>query len=264
MRIGEIAALVGVTPRAVRHYHQSGLLPEPARRANGYRDYGVRDAVLLARVRRLTELGLGLDEVRAVLADDEGRGLVDVLQGLADDLARQETVIRRRRERLGVLLDEARAGRLPADGPLSPELAALLAHAGELPDSPMAAKDRQILVLLDAVVPEDERARLMALMAGAAEQAREVYPLLDALADADPDDPRVAEAARVLAACLPDELGVEIPERPEHPGAPGTSDPYGSPGSSFADALFDDLAPAQSAAVRLAVRLVAERRERRR
>ncbi|MFD9247892.1 MerR family transcriptional regulator, partial [Streptomyces sp. NPDC059556] len=74
MRIGEIAALVGVTPRAVRHYHQSGLLPEPARRANGYREYGVRDAVLLARVRRLTELGLGLDEVRVVLAVGEGRG----------------------------------------------------------------------------------------------------------------------------------------------------------------------------------------------
>ncbi|WP_157880243.1 MerR family DNA-binding transcriptional regulator, partial [Streptomyces katrae] len=37
MRIGEIAALVGVTTRAVRHYHHVGLLPEPGRRANRYR-----------------------------------------------------------------------------------------------------------------------------------------------------------------------------------------------------------------------------------
>ncbi|MFF8509502.1 MerR family transcriptional regulator [Streptomyces sp. NPDC015492] len=249
MRIGEIAALVGVTPRAVRHYHQSGLLPEPPRRPNGYREYGVRDAVLLARVRRLTELGLGLDEVRAVLADDEGRGLAEVLAELDADLARQEAEIRERRARLSGLLAEARAGRLPADGPLSPELSALLAGLGELPESPMAAKDRQILALMDVAVPEEERARLMGLMAGAAERAHEVYPLLDALSGAEADDPRVAAAARVLADSLPDELGASLP--------PDAADGSGS----LADALFADLAPAQSAAVRLAIRLVGERRE---
>ncbi|GGY12135.1 MerR family transcriptional regulator [Streptomyces tanashiensis] len=245
MRIGEIAALVGVTPRAVRHYHQSGLLPEPARRANGYREYGVRDAVLLARIRRLTELGLGLDEVRDVLAGDEGRGLVEVLEELEADLARQEAVIRERRERLARLLAEARAGRLPAEGPVSPELAALLAGLGELPESPMAAKDREILALLDAVAPEDERARLMELMRDVAGSARELYGLLDALADAAPDDPRVEEAARALAAVLPDGIAVELP-------------PEGAGG--LADTFFADLAPAQSTAVRRAVDLVAARR----
>lgn len=39
MRIGEVAALAGVSARAVRHYHQRGLQPEPARLANGYREY---------------------------------------------------------------------------------------------------------------------------------------------------------------------------------------------------------------------------------
>ncbi|MFD0852085.1 MerR family DNA-binding transcriptional regulator, partial [Actinomadura adrarensis] len=39
MRIGELAALVGVSTRTVRHYHHLGLLPEPERRANGYREY---------------------------------------------------------------------------------------------------------------------------------------------------------------------------------------------------------------------------------
>ncbi|MFD8209026.1 MerR family transcriptional regulator [Streptomyces sp. NPDC059695] len=247
MRIGEIAALVGVTPRAVRHYHQSGLLPEPERRANGYREYGVRDAVLLARIRRLTELGLGLDEVRDVLADDEGRGLVEVLEELADDLARQEAVIRERRERLAPLLAEARAGRLPAEGPVSPELAALLAGLGELPESPMAAKDREILTLLDTVAPEAERARLMELMRDVAGSARELYGLLDALADAAPDDPRVDGAARALAAVLPDGIAVELP-------------PEGAGG--LADTFFADLAPAQSAAVRRAVELVVRRSER--
>ncbi|MFF6882144.1 MerR family transcriptional regulator [Streptomyces sp. NPDC012421] len=247
MRIGEIAALVGVTPRAVRHYHHLGLLPEPARLPNGYRAYGIRDAVLLARVRRLTELGLGLDEVRDVLADDEGRELVDVLEELDADLARQEAVIHERRARLAGLLAEARAGRLTAEGPVSPELAALLAGVGKLPDSPMAVKDREILALLDTVVPAEERERLMRLMHEVSGNAGEVYGLLDALADADADDPRVEEAARALASALPDGIGgFELPVE-------------GSGG--LADVFFADLAPAQSAAVRRGLELVAERFE---
>ncbi|MFE1383787.1 MerR family transcriptional regulator [Streptomyces sp. NPDC058740] len=244
MRIGEFAALVGVTPRAVRHYHHLGLLPEPARRANGYREYGIRDAVLLARIRRLTELGLGLDEVRDVLADQAGRELVEVLEELDGDLARQERVIRKRRARLAELLAQAREGRLPAEGPVSAELAGLLAELGEAPGvaaSPTAAKDRELLALFDTVVPAEERARLMELMRGAAGQAPEVYARLDALAEAAPDDPRVAEAGAVLAACLPDEAGVELP------------------GSGPADVFFGELAPAQAAAVRHALRLVWER-----
>lgn len=34
---GQLAAYTGVTVRAVRHYHQRGLLAEPARDASGYR-----------------------------------------------------------------------------------------------------------------------------------------------------------------------------------------------------------------------------------
>jgi DNA-binding transcriptional MerR regulator len=78
MRIGELAGLVGISTRAIRHYHRVGLLPEPARKANGYREYSLRDAVELARVRRLTELGLSLDEVGDVLAGDAGRDLVEI------------------------------------------------------------------------------------------------------------------------------------------------------------------------------------------
>ncbi|MEV6581649.1 hypothetical protein AB0M92_26205 [Streptomyces sp. NPDC051582] len=54
-------------------------------------------------MRRLTELGLGLDEVRDVLADDAGRELADVLEELDADLARQEAAIRERRRRLAAL-----------------------------------------------------------------------------------------------------------------------------------------------------------------
>ena len=123
MRIGELAALVGVSTRTVRHYHHVGLLPDPQRRVNGYRDYGVRDAVVLARVRRLAELGLSLEEIRDVLADDRESDLREVLLELDADLARQQAAIGARRDRLATLLA---LSDLDADSTVSPDLAEVL------------------------------------------------------------------------------------------------------------------------------------------
>jgi DNA-binding transcriptional MerR regulator len=109
MRIGELAGLVGISTRAIRHYHRVGLLAEPA---NGYREYSLRDAVELARVRRLTELGLSLDEAGDALAGDAGRDLVGILRELDADLARQEADLRQRRARLAELLRRVRQPRV--------------------------------------------------------------------------------------------------------------------------------------------------------
>jgi DNA-binding transcriptional MerR regulator len=109
LRIGEVADLAGVSTRTVRHYHQIGLLPEPARSANGYRGYELRDVVVLLRVRRLAELGLRLDEIAGVLADDAGRELRDILAELDTDLSEQERRIHLRRQRIAELLAKAEA-----------------------------------------------------------------------------------------------------------------------------------------------------------
>ncbi|MFC8710068.1 MerR family transcriptional regulator [Streptomyces sp. NPDC057197] len=252
MRIGELAAAVGVTTRTVRHYHHRGLLPEPGRDTNGYRRYTLRHAVALARIRRLTELGLALSEVRDVLAEDAGRDLADVLEELDADLARQEAAVRERRARLRALLD---AG-LPDEGPVSPGLAALFAGPAAPPSggSPMAAKDREVLALLDTAAAPADRDRLLAGLhetlgtPRAAAGAREAYALLDDLADAEPDDPRTGRAARVLAGLIPAAL---LPETEfDHDGA-------------FLRAMYADLAPAQAAAVRGALGILAEERLRR-
>jgi predicted site-specific integrase-resolvase len=39
LQIGEVVALLGVTPKAIRHYHKRGLLAEPTRSEGGYRLY---------------------------------------------------------------------------------------------------------------------------------------------------------------------------------------------------------------------------------
>ncbi|MFJ7154562.1 MerR family transcriptional regulator [Streptomyces sp. NPDC101118] len=240
MRIGEIAALVGVTTRAVRHYHHVGLLPEPRRLANGYRAYTVRDAVLLARIRRLTELGLSLDEVRDVLADDAGRELADVLEELDADLARQEAALRERRERLAALREAG--GDAEA---VPPALAALLARAPATA-SPTAAKDREHLLLLDTVGGGGAElyAALGALAADPAVLG--LYERLDELADAPADDPRIGPLAAELIAAVPAEVFAAIPA--EGPAVPG-----------FKEALLADFEPAQAEVVRLVMDGMIER-----
>ncbi|WP_030750244.1 MerR family transcriptional regulator [Streptomyces sp. NRRL F-5135] len=244
MRIGEIAALVGVTSRAVRHYHHIGLLPEPLRRANGYRVYGIRDAVVLARIRRLTELGLALDEVRDVLADDSGRELAEVLRELDADLARQEHELRRRREVLAGLLE----GPLTPDAPLSPALAELL-RAAPATASPAAAKDREHLILLDSTVGSDA---VFAALRHIAEDPAvlSAYGRLDELDGAATDDPRVAALADELAAAVPDAVLAAIPD-----GGPVAT--------GFGEALLADYPPAQAEVVRrVMARLAVRMRER--
>lgn len=66
MRIGELAALAGTSPRALRHYEAQGLLT--ARRAtNGYRDYGEHDLRLVAEIRSLLAIGFSLEDTRPFL-----------------------------------------------------------------------------------------------------------------------------------------------------------------------------------------------------
>ncbi|MEV7870603.1 MerR family transcriptional regulator [Streptomyces sp. NPDC088124] len=263
MRIAEIAALAGVTSRAVRHYHHVGLLPEPARRPNGYRDYSVRDAVLLARIRRLTELGLSLDEVRDVLADDAGRELTEVLGELDADLARQEAEIRARRRRLAELMETP-----PTDGgPVSPELARFL-HSLPAVDSPSAAMDRDLLTLLDRDGYADEGEAgdgegnvdagagsgsvYDALRPIAASpEILGLYRRLDELVDAPADDPRVGPLADDLAALLTDEIVAALPAG-DGPSVDG-----------FGDALLAEYSPAQAQVVRLIMEYLSRRtRER--
>ncbi len=74
LTISQLAAYAGVTVRAVRHYHQVGLLPEPARDASGYRRYDATDVVRLIRIRTLAEAGVPLARVQDLL-DAGARGV---------------------------------------------------------------------------------------------------------------------------------------------------------------------------------------------
>jgi len=70
LTIGQLASHAGVTIRAVRHYHQIGLLEEPERDASGYRTYDAVAVVRLVRIRTLAEAGVPLAQVRELLDAD--------------------------------------------------------------------------------------------------------------------------------------------------------------------------------------------------
>ncbi len=106
MTIGELASRSGFSSKTIRYYESIGLMPEPARRPSGYRDYGAAALERLAFLRKAKQLGLSLDEIRqvAALADSGTRPCEHVLALLDAHLAR---VARARRE-LGAFERELR------------------------------------------------------------------------------------------------------------------------------------------------------------
>ncbi|MFJ9526213.1 MerR family transcriptional regulator [Streptomyces cyaneofuscatus] len=119
VKIGDAAAFAGTTPRAIRHYHAIGLLPEPERGGDGRRRYGHQDMIRLLWIRRMAGAGIALDDIRdALTADtgtagddrgdgdrgggdvdggDGGDGIALILERLENSLAAQEAVLRRQR-----------------------------------------------------------------------------------------------------------------------------------------------------------------------
>lgn len=68
LTIGQLADYVGVTVRAIRHYHQRGLLPEPERDASGYRRYDAGAVIDLIRIKALADAGVPLARIEEVLS----------------------------------------------------------------------------------------------------------------------------------------------------------------------------------------------------
>lgn len=67
MQIKALALATGVDTETIRYYEKSGLLPAPARRDNGYRDYGERHLERLSFIRHCRALDMPLAEVGRLL-----------------------------------------------------------------------------------------------------------------------------------------------------------------------------------------------------
>ncbi|GHE11193.1 hypothetical protein GCM10010339_69900 [Streptomyces alanosinicus] len=70
LTIGALARATGLTVRTIRYWSDEDVLTPVARSTGGYRLYDTAAVARLELIRTLRELGLGLDEVRKVLAGE--------------------------------------------------------------------------------------------------------------------------------------------------------------------------------------------------
>ena len=67
IRIGELAAQVGLNPRTIRYYEDMGVLPPPHRTPAGYRRYTADARTRVQFIAQAKAVGLTLGEIRDIL-----------------------------------------------------------------------------------------------------------------------------------------------------------------------------------------------------
>lgn len=191
LTIGQLAAHAGVTVRAVRHYHQRGLLAEPDRDASGYRRYDAGAVVDLIRIKTLSDAGVPLARIKALMQASPGdfsaaiAQIDDALQNKIRDLTRHRRL----------LADLASGGGerlfLPA------EIVAILDQLRAIGVSERTVQiERDGWILVLALSPElvpvwvQEKAAAMA-----DPEFRRLCLACDEAFDWDPADPRLAKLA---------------------------------------------------------------------
>jgi DNA-binding transcriptional MerR regulator len=126
LRIQEVAAETGLTPRSIRYYEEVGLLAPAARSEGAYRLYDTEDLERLRFIRGLRDdAGFSLAEIRRLLEDEQARVRIrarfrashDQLERreiLLDAIARvdrQVDTLRTKIDRLEAMILDARARR---------------------------------------------------------------------------------------------------------------------------------------------------------
>lgn len=176
----ELAEMAGTTVKAVRHYHALGLLDEPERKSNGYKQYGVPHLVRLLRITRMKELGVPLAAMRTDAPEEDLPTAVRRLDGeLAERIARLQQV----RAELATALEH----NAPLDTP-----AAFHAVADSLSD-----RDRALATVFGGVFDDAALGDISVLMA----EPSDVDELFDAL-PADAGEAEIEGLASRLVATI--------------------------------------------------------------
>ncbi|GED84632.1 MerR family transcriptional regulator [Streptomyces sp. 6-11-2] len=122
LTIGELARITGLTVRTIRYWSDEGALPPVARSTGGYRLYDAASVARLELIRTLRELGLGLADVRRVLAGER-----TVAEVAAAHVAALDAQIRSLKVTRAVLSTVARRGSSAEEMTLMNKLARLSA-----------------------------------------------------------------------------------------------------------------------------------------
>jgi DNA-binding transcriptional MerR regulator len=98
LRIGEFAAIAGVSADTVRYYEKVKLLPRAGRTVAGYRLYDDIDVERIQFIKQAQALGLSLNEIKSLLTArggaEECRQVRDLLQAKLSQLDDQVQMLR--------------------------------------------------------------------------------------------------------------------------------------------------------------------------
>lgn len=105
MQIRIVAERTGLNAPTIRYYESIGLLPEPERLPNGYRDYSEEDVARLQFVAGARTLDFLLDDIGEILALRDRREapcriVLDLLREKEKGIARRITELKRLRGEL--------------------------------------------------------------------------------------------------------------------------------------------------------------------
>jgi DNA-binding transcriptional MerR regulator len=223
--IGQLADYAGVTTKAIRHYHERGLLAEPDRDSSGYRRYTAKDAIDLVKIRTLAHAGVPLARIKDIL-DADPDALTAAIAEIDHDLQDRIAQLRRTRGQLAQLRGGDRLF-------VSPEVAAYLDDLRELGVSERQIQlERDGWILMQTASPEDASvwiAEKRELITDPEFQA--LYHEHDAAFDWSPNDPRLpalADRTRNWFAAHPSRSEA----RPVHNPAIARLAEYSQPGAS--------------------------------
>jgi DNA-binding transcriptional MerR regulator len=197
LTIGQLAAYAGVTVRAVRHYHQIGLLPEPERDASGYRRYGATAVVSLIKIRTLASAGVPLSQI--------GQMLEAGAPAFAEAVQRIDSQLRDEIERLETSRKQIAQLAAGDNLALPPEVVAYLDRLREIGVSErMVESQRDGWILVAARWPDRIREWIPGKFAELDDpRLVRLYRVLSEVLESDAgDDPRLEEAADIMAGLL--------------------------------------------------------------
>jgi DNA-binding transcriptional MerR regulator len=187
--IGQLADYAGVTIKAIRHYHQRGLLTEPPRDSSGYRRYRAKHAIDLVKIKTLAEAGVPLARINELLAADPDRFAAAIAE-IDRNLAERAEEIVRTRKRIAQLSGGDRLF-------VSAEVADFLDRLHDLGVSQRTVQmERDIWILLQSVSPNEAAIWIADKREAIGDpEFRAIYLEYDAAFDWSPADPRLPELA---------------------------------------------------------------------
>jgi DNA-binding transcriptional MerR regulator len=183
--IGQLADYAGVTIKAIRHYHQRGLLAEPPRDSSGYRRYSAEHAIELVKIKTLAEAGVPLARIRELLTAGPGEFAAATAE-IDRNLQRRAEELIRARERIT---------QLSAGDQLfvSAEVAGYLDQLRELGVGQRTVQmERDLWILLQSVSPKEAAIWIADKRDAIGDpEFQAIYLQYDAAFDWSPDDPRL-------------------------------------------------------------------------